>query len=125
MSQLSEDTATNRFRAWWAGLLATLSFALICLLVLAIAGDALDKPDLLASDIERAGKRDKNLEDLKAVQTAAVTEAAVVDDASNTIKLPVEKALPLALGTLNKKITKSNVPVPGAAIDPVVPTESE
>jgi len=118
MSQSSEDTATSRFRAWWAGLLAAMSFALLCLLVSSIAGSYFDKPDLLMADVERAEARIANLEAIESEQVAAISQAAVVDDASNTIKLPVEKALPIVLPNLNKEVTKSKVPVPGALVEP-------
>lgn len=101
MSEHPGDNAINRFRAFWAGVLAFLSVGIVALIV--IPGDRADvgmTPEARAAIDTRVN----NLKEVRAAQAAA---------------LPAEKLAAAEAATLKalqqKKAVKSSVLVPGSA----------
>ncbi|MBL9154878.1 MAG: hypothetical protein JNK37_20525 [Verrucomicrobiales bacterium] len=100
MSEHPGDTATNRFRAFWAGLLAFVSFGAVLWLALKVAG-----PHEVVEPgwAERSQERAKNLVEVRAAQATALAPEAI------------QKALPATLETLKgKKAAKTELIVPGS-----------
>jgi hypothetical protein len=100
MSEHPGDTATNRFRAFWAGLLAFVSFGAVLWLALQAAGP---RHAVEAGLAERAIERGKNLAEVSAAQAAVVAPEAVAS------------ALPATLEKLKAKpAAKTELVVPGS-----------
>ena len=100
MSEHPGDTATNRFRAFWAGLLAFVSFGAVLWLALQAAGP---RQPVEAGLAERSAERAANLAAVSEAQTAALSPEAVT------------KAIPGAISALKgKPAAKSAIIVPGS-----------
>jgi len=100
MSEHPGDSATNRFRAFWAGLLAFVSFGVVLWIALNAAspGDAVEP-----GWAERGELRKANLTEVRAAQAAVVSRDSI------------EKAKKGTLAMLStKKAAKSDQVVPGS-----------
>ncbi len=100
MSEHPGDNAINRFRAFWAGLLALVSFGFVLWIALNVAdpGDAVEP-----GWAERGEARRANLAEITEAQAAVVSSEAV------------SKAMGETLAALKtKKAGKSEVVVPGS-----------
>jgi hypothetical protein len=100
MSEHPGDTATNRFRAFWAGLLAFVSFGAVLWLALQVAGP---HQAVEVGRTERAAERGQFLAEIEAAQTAVLAPDAVT------------QALPATLEKLKtKQAAKTDLVVPGS-----------
>ncbi|MCB1230425.1 MAG: hypothetical protein KDN19_09175 [Verrucomicrobiae bacterium] len=100
MSEHPGDSATNRFRAFWAGMLAFVSFGVVLWIALKIAS-----PDAPAEPgwAQRAEERSQKVAEVRAAQAALLAPEAI------------QKAMPTTLASLKaKKAGKSEFVVPGS-----------
>lgn len=134
-----QDTATNRFRTWWAALFTVLSFTIVLGVVLLAAGGTVASPEMSGTSVEelteegealqkkgatlsRPMERALNRKEVTEAQEQLISQAKLVDDGKNTISLPVDSVLPFGTSLLKSGQTKSDVPVPVAA-PPAPPAE--
>lgn len=100
MSEHPGDSATNRFRAFWAGLLAFVSFGLVLWIALKAAGP---KEAIEPGWAERADERSQNVAAVLSAQAEVLSTEAI------------DKAMAPTLDALReKKAAKTDLVVPGS-----------
>ncbi len=121
-----QDYAQSRFTAFWMIVCALAVFVVVLCFVLKVNSGRMDAAANVVED-ERAEERFKTLAAVNAEQRALVEGAAVVDEAKNTVRIPVADGMKLVLPALkNKKPAATKIVVPGSPTSlKQAPAESE
>ncbi len=109
-----ENNAQGRFAARVMIVLVLLAFVIAVSVVLCLSASKEQKAVNLVED-DRAALRIKELSGLNKAQLDLVTQAGVVDQAKNLVRIPVNEGMKLVLPALKeKKEGPSKILVPGS-----------